>query len=184
MIVLLTNGVYAQETIKSASEYDYPPFSIVTEKGEADGFSVELLRASLKAVGLDVNFYVGPWAKIKQDLAEGKIQVLPLVGRTPEREKIYDFSVPYLTKYGGIFVRKDQTGIKTLKDLAGKEILVMKGDNAEEFLLRENISKDIIATDSFEDALKMLSEGKHDAVVAQQIVGMQLIKKIRYYQCY
>ncbi|MBT3483772.1 MAG: transporter substrate-binding domain-containing protein [Desulfobacula sp.] len=178
MIVLLTNGVYAQETIKSASEYDYPPFSIVTEKGEADGFSVELLRASLKAVGLDVNFYVGPWAKIKQDLAEGKIQVLPLVGRTPEREKIYDFSVPYLTKYGGIFVRKDQTGIKTLKDLAGKEILVMKGDNAEEFLLRENISKDIIATDSFEDALKMLSEGKHDAVVAQQIVGMQLIKKL------
>ena len=170
--------IYAQETIKSASEYNYPPLSIVTEKNEADGFSVELLRASLKAVGLDVEFYVGPWAKIKQDLAHGKIQVLPLVGRTPEREKIFDFSVPYHTMYGGIFVRTDETSINTLKDLADKEVLVMKGDNAEEFLLRENVSKHIITTESFEDAFKILSEGKHDAIVAQQTVGTQLIEKL------
>ncbi|MCP4763168.1 MAG: transporter substrate-binding domain-containing protein, partial [archaeon] len=168
----------AQKTIKSASEYDYPPYSIVTEKGEADGFSVELLRASLKAVGLDVEFYVGPWAKIKMDLVDEKIQVLPLVGRTPERENIYDFSVPYHTNYGGVFVRTDETSINTIKDLADKEILVMKGDNAEEFIVRENVSKNIIATESFEDAFKMLSEGNHDAVVAQQSVGTQLIKKL------
>ncbi|WP_457552755.1 transporter substrate-binding domain-containing protein [Desulfobacula sp.] len=177
-LIFSPNLIYAQKTIKSASEYDYPPFSIVTEKGEADGFSVELLRASLKAVGLDVEFYVGPWAKIKQDLAQGKIQVLPLVGRTPEREKIYDFSVPYQTNYGGIFVRIDETSIKTLKDLADKEVIVMKGDNAQEFLLRENVSKHIITTESFEDAFKMLSEGKHDAVVAQRMVGTQLIEKL------
>jgi len=177
-LILSPHFLYAQETIKSASEYNYPPFSIVTEKNEADGFSVELLRASLKAVGLDVEFYVGPWAKIKQDLAQGKIQVLPLVGRTPEREKIYDFSVPYLTMYGGIFVRTDETSIYTLKDLVDKEVLVMKGDNAEEFLLREKVSKHIIKTESFEDAFKMLSEGKHDAIVAQEIVGTQLIEKL------
>jgi len=170
--------IYAQETIKSASEFDYPPFSIVTEKGEADGFSVELLRASLKAVGLAVEFYVGPWARIKQDLAEGKIQVLPFVGRTSERENIFDFSVPYKTMYGGIFVRTEETNINTLKDLADKEVLVMKGDNSEELLLRENASKHIITTESFEDAFKMLSEGKHDAIVALQIVGTKLIEKL------
>ncbi len=170
--------ISAQETIKSASEYDYPPFSIVTEKGEADGFSVELLRASLNAVNLNVEFYVRPWAKIKQDLTQGKIQVLPLVGRTPERESIYDFSVPYKTNYGAIFVRADEIRINTLNDLADKEVLVMKGDNAEEFLVRENVSKHIITTESFEEAFKILSEGKHDAIVAQLIVGTRLIKKL------
>lgn len=177
-LIFSSNLIYAQEPIKSASEYDYPPFSIVTETGEADGFSVELLKASLKAVGLDVEFYVGPWAKIKQDLAHGKIQVLPLVGRTLERESIYDFSVPYKTNYGGIFVRNDEIGIKTLQDLSDKKVLVMKGDNAHEFLLRENVSKHIITTESFEDAFKMLSKGQYDAVVAQQIVGRQLIDKL------
>jgi len=174
----ITNGVYAQEPIKSASEYDYPPFSIVNKNGKADGFSVELLRASLNAVDLDVEFYVGPWAKIKQDLAKGKIQVLPLVGRTPEREKIYDFSVPYKTSYGAVFVRKGETSINTVKDLADKEVLAMKGDGSEEFLIRENVSKQIVTTDSLEEAFKILSQGKHDAIVAQQIVGMQLIGKL------
>lgn len=179
IFLIFTPGlIYSQEFIQSASEYDYPPFSIVTEKGEAGGFSVELLRASLKAAGLDVKFYVGPGAKIKQDLVQGTIQVLPLVGRTPEREDMYDFSVPYITSYGGVFVRTGETSIKTLKDLADKEILVMKGDSAEEFLLRENVSKHIITTESVEDAFKMLSQGKHDAVVAQQIVGTQLIEKL------
>ena len=36
------------ETIQAGSEYDYPPFCIVSEDGEADGFSVELLRARFK----------------------------------------------------------------------------------------------------------------------------------------
>ena len=80
------------KTIKSASEYDYPPFSIVSEDGKADGFSVELLREALKQVDIDVEFKVGPWADIKDELRDGKIQVLPLVGRTPEREEIFDFS--------------------------------------------------------------------------------------------
>ena len=105
------------ETIKSASELDYPPFSVVNEDGEADGFSVELLRAALKAKDLDVSFYVGPWNEVKQDLAEGRIQVLPLVGRTIEREPIYDFTEPYLTFYGTIFVKKGDFSIKNANDI-------------------------------------------------------------------
>ena len=38
-------------TVKSGCEYDYPPYCLVTEEGEADGFSVELLRAALEAMG-------------------------------------------------------------------------------------------------------------------------------------
>ncbi len=164
--------------IKSASEYDYPPFSIVNNDGSADGFSVELLTTVLKQEGFNVDFYTGPWSEIKEDLAQGRIQVLPLVGRTPEREAIYDFSVPYLSLYGAVFVRSGDTRITSLKDLADKEIIVMKGDNAEEFARRNNISKYIITTETYEEAFKLLSEGKYDAIVCQRLVGVALIKKI------
>lgn len=59
------------EVIKSASEVDYPPFSIVNERGQADGFSVELLREALKAVGFGVEYKVGPWPEVKGDLEAG-----------------------------------------------------------------------------------------------------------------
>jgi len=179
-VILLGSSVFAFEDgiIESATEYDYPPLSVVTEDGKADGFSVELLRAALKTKNLEVTFYVGPWSEIKQDLEDGKIQVLPLVGRTPEREPIYDFTKPYLTFYGTIFVRKGDTSIKTVSDLADKEVLVMKEDNAEEYAIREAISQKLIAVENYNEAFQLLSDGQHDAVVVHQLVGTQIIKKL------
>ncbi|MDA3840149.1 MAG: transporter substrate-binding domain-containing protein [Patescibacteria group bacterium] len=171
------DGEVTTPTIKSATEYDYPPFSVIND-GQADGFSVELLEATLKAVDLDVEFYVGPWSEIKEDLTEGRIDVLPLVGRTPEREVLYDFTVPYISIYGNIFVRRDHDNINKLSDLWGKEVLVMAGDNAEEFARREKVSDNIIAVESYEEAFTLLAEGKYDAIIIQEIVGKQLIKKL------
>ena len=70
------NVTHERVIIKSASEYDYPPFSIVDGNGNVGGFSIELLKESLNAVDMNVTFYTGPWSEIKDDLAEGRIQVL------------------------------------------------------------------------------------------------------------
>ena len=165
--------------VKAASEHDYPPFCIVTPDCKADGFSVELLRAALDAVHLDVEFKVGQWAIIKEELKDGAIQVLPLVGRTPKREESYDFTFKYLTLHGAIFIRKGDTRIKTEDDLIDKEILVMKGDNAEEYARRNNVSSKIIAVGTYEEAFKLLAAGKHDAVITQRLMGLQLLKKLK-----
>lgn len=167
----------ADHPIHAASEDDYPPYCIVNERGEADGFSVELLRASLKAMGHEVDFRIGPWNQVKKMLATGEVQVLPLVGRTPEREALYDFTFPYLTMHGTIVVREEETGIRTLADLRGRGVAVMRDDNAEEFLRRVAIGAHLVTTDTFEDALRELAAGRHDAVVIQRLVALQLIKK-------
>ena len=111
--------------VLAGSEIDYPPYCIVTPDNQAGGFSVELLRAALKAVGREVTFRVGPWATIKKDLADGRLQALPLVGRTPEREAIYDFTFPYLTMHGAIVVREDNTDIHGPADLRGRRVAVL-----------------------------------------------------------
>jgi signal transduction histidine kinase len=165
--------------ILSASEYDFPPFCIVTADQQADGFSVELLRAALKVMGYEVSFQTGPWSEVRESLARGEVQVLPLVGRTPEREKIYDFTVPYITLHGTIVVREGTADILSLDDLAGRQVAVMAGDNAEEFLRRINLDDTtIVTTPTFEDALRELSAGRHDAVVVQKLVAQQLTEKL------
>ncbi len=163
--------------ITSGCEMDYPPFCIVRETSEVDGFSVELLRAALKTMNRDVTFQAGTWDEVRNLLSDGKIQALPLVGRTPEREEFFDFTVPYLTMHGAIVVRMDQTGINDLEDLKGKNVAVMSGDNAEEFLRREDRGINISTTATFTDALRELSEGRHDAVVIQRLVALRLIRE-------
>lgn len=163
--------------IRSGCEIDYPPYCLVTPEGQADGFSVELLRAALQAMGRPVTFKTGVWPDIKQDLAEGRLDALPLVGRTPEREATYDFTFPYLTMHGAIIVREGNADIHGPIDLKGKRVAVLRGDNAEEYLRRANLGARIVPLSSFETALRELSSGKHDAVVIQKLLAFQLMRQ-------
>ncbi len=164
--------------IQSASELDYPPFSLVRDDGTADGFSVDLLKAVTQAVGLDVNFEVGPWHEIKRELIDGHLDALPLVSYSKDRDEVFDFTAPYLRMHGAIFIRKGENSIRSEADLKDKEVLVMRGDTAHEYAVRKKLSDKLILTDSFESAMKQLSAGKHDAVIVQNLVGLQLIKKL------
>jgi len=175
--VLFAATLMAKEPITSAAEMDYPPFSIVTDDGQVDGFSVELLRAALGAMGRDVTFRTGTWPEVRTMLETGEIQALPLVGRTPEREALFDFTFPYMSLHGAIVVRADTEGIHSLEDLRGRRVAVMKGDNAEEFLRRKDRGIDLYTTDTFERALQDLQAGNYDAVVIQRLVALRLIQE-------
>ncbi|MCF8362695.1 MAG: transporter substrate-binding domain-containing protein [Prolixibacteraceae bacterium] len=166
------------DTILIASEPDYPPYCIVDENGNADGFSIDLFKAAADAAGLSVEIKVGVWNKIKHDLADGIIDALPLVGRTPEREELYEFTMPYLSLHGGVFVREGTAPVRSLSDLYGKEVVVMKGDNAEEFVRRENISDKIFTTNTYEEAFQLLASGEYDALITQRITGIKLLERL------
>jgi ABC-type amino acid transport substrate-binding protein len=172
------NDLSDTRTLKSASELDYPPFALVRSDGSADGFSVELLKETTQIMGLDVKIPVGPWHEIKQKLVEGELDVLPLVSYSPERDEVFDFTVPYLRMHGVIFVRKGEKLIHSKSDLKGKEVLVMRGDTAHEYAVKENLTDKLILVDAFDEAMSLLSKGKYDAVIAQHLMGLQLIKKL------
>ena len=132
--------------MRVGSEIAYPPFCSLDAQGRADGFSVELIRESLRAMNREATFRVGEWNEVRGWLERGEVETLPLVGRTPEREALYDFTFPYMTLFGAIVVRDDTSGIAGLDDLRGRSVAVMKGDNAEEFLRREDRGIDIRTT--------------------------------------
>ncbi|MCU0595307.1 MAG: transporter substrate-binding domain-containing protein [Desulfobacterota bacterium] len=177
-LLVMPSSAMANSPILSAAEVDYPPFSIVDAEGRAEGFSVELMRAALAAMGREVSFRTGPWAEVRGWLERGEIEALPLVGRTPERELLFDFTFPYMSLHGAIVVRNDVTNILGLVDLKGRQVAVMKGDNAEEFLRREDRGIDIHSTTTFEEALRELSQGRYDAVVIQRLVALRLIQEM------
>lgn len=162
---------------QSATEYDYPPFS-VTSNGVADGFSVELLKAVANEMDILVEFKIDDWSTIKSELERGQLDILPLVGQTEEREAYFDFSVPYIVLHGNIFVREGNTTINSESDLHDKEIIVMEGDNAMEYAIRQNLSSNLIIVKTYREAFQLLSSGKYDAVLAQSMVGEILIKEM------
>ncbi|MBN2268426.1 MAG: transporter substrate-binding domain-containing protein [Acholeplasmataceae bacterium] len=158
----------------SAAEYDYPPFSI-ENNGQPDGFSVQLLKAVAIEMGITIEFKMDYWSVIKQELIDGKLDVLPLVGYTIERDEVLDFTVPYIVMRGNIFVRDGDNAIQSVDDLYGKEVLVLSGDNSEEYAKSIGLDNELTATSTYTEAFKLLSSGQYDAVLAQGLVGEKII---------
>ena len=80
--------------------------------------------------------------------------------------------------HGAIVVRKSTVGINELDDLEGLTVAVMEGDNAEEFIRRQDLDFEIHTTPTFEKALDELSRGLHDAVVIQRLVALRLMQQM------
>lgn len=173
-LFFLISGVSGQ-VVRSGCEVDYPPFCFADDSGEAAGFSVELFTKALDAMGRDVSFEMGTWKEVRGWLESGSVDALPLVGRTPEREDIFDFTFPYMTLHGAAVVRADCDSILSAEDLSGLAVGVMEGDNAEEYLRRSGLDIEIVAEPTFVEAFERLSAGTLDAVVVQRLVALRLI---------
>jgi PAS domain S-box-containing protein len=173
-----TGHFFNKDTIVVGAEINYPPYCILNDQGKADGFSIELMKAAAEEVGIQLVFKAGLWTQIRADLENGRIDALPVMGRTPEREPLYDFSMPYLTLHGAAFVRKGDTTIKNMEDLKTKEIAVMKGDNAEEYAHRHELSPYIFTYNTLQEAFLRLAEGQHDVLLVQHVTGLNVIREM------
>lgn len=178
ILLLITPALSGARQINSASELDYPPFAIVTENDQADGFSVELMKAAVAAMGSTVSFKVAPWHEIKAELVQNRLDALPLVGRSTEREKVFDFTFPYISLYGAVFTNSNGKPVSSLADLKALKVAVLKSDNAEEYVKREKLTDNLVSKNSYQEAFLQLEKGEVDAVVAQRLVGLNLIKDL------
>lgn len=160
------------------SELDYPPYAMVDANGQADGFSVDLIKAVAKETGLELRFRVGPWNRVKDMLERGEIDALPLVAYSRERGQIFDFTAPHTISYASVFLRKNTKGIHSIQDLRGKEVIVMQSDSSHELVINNGITDKITLTKSLDDAFLLLAAGKHDFVVAPKLTGLLLLQKL------
>ncbi|WP_316979866.1 PAS domain S-box protein [Shumkonia mesophila] len=182
-LVSLSVGARADDAVPRphilvGSEFDYPPYALVTEEGEADGFSVDLMKAVGEAVGIDVTFKVGPWNEVRSALERGEIDALPLVSYSKERERVFDFSIPYIVAHGAIFKRKGAPDITSVVDLRDKHIIVMSADAGHDWLVRNDISNNLVLTPTVEESLRLLAEGKFDYALAPRLVGLLIARDL------
>jgi PAS domain S-box-containing protein len=73
-------------------------------------------------------------------------------------------------------VRDDENRIHSVRDLAGRRVAVMEGDNAEEYLRRRETEFDLTLFPTFREAIDAVAAGDADAVVMQRLVALRLLR--------
>ncbi len=158
----------------------YYPYTFVNQDGAPDGFTVELIKAVTQVMGMDPEIRVDTWDKARSALQTGSIDFLPMMAYSVERDKEFDFSAPHTIAFDAFFTRKGTPHIRFMDDLRGKEIIVMKNDQAHDFVRSTDFIKSdqLILIDSLPQALRMLSSGKADTALMPELIGLIFIKDL------
>jgi ABC-type amino acid transport substrate-binding protein len=116
---------------------DYPPWSAINEKSEFEGWEIDLCRKLAEYLFGDpkkVEFVaVTPESRIKL-LTSGKIDIIwATMGITSQRAEKLQFSIPYFES-GVRLLAKKGSGINSIYDLKGKNVITIKGTTGAQAL--------------------------------------------------
>jgi ABC-type amino acid transport substrate-binding protein len=171
------NAAGNSQEVRVGSELDFPPYAFVDESGQVAGFSIELIKAVTDSMGLSIKISTGSWDTIWNSLVSGQLDVLPIVAKMPERQRLVDFSLPHTETYDAFFVRKGDSPIPNIAATRGKAIVVMRSDAPHHELLERNFQGNLILVDTIPAGLSLISSGKHDAFLCSKLIGTIILKK-------
>ncbi len=156
------------KVLRIGSDTTYPPLETVDEaSGKIVGFDVDLLDAVCERINCVPEFVTTAWDGIFAALVQGEFDmVVSGVSITEERDKIVDFSDPYLIVNQAIMLRVEDEGL-TIDDLKqpGRKLASQIGTTnaqlAEELVGRDNVQ----LFDTFSGAVLALQNGDVDGLV-------------------
>mgnify|MGYP002345197077 CR=1 FL=1 len=155
-----------KDVIHVRSDHDYAPFEFL-DNGIPAGFNIDLLRETARVMGFKIEIVLGPWDTVRRELEEGKIDMLAGMFYSRERDRKVDFSLPHTVVTHDLFVREGSP-LRSLEDLAGKRLMVQKGDIMHDYALEKKLSTNLVALENVHDIIQGLSEGKADAALLQR----------------
>jgi PAS domain S-box-containing protein len=146
-----------------------PPI-VYLQDGVPHGVAVDLFGAMLPHLPAGSQLQAMNWKQAQALVTAGDAQALVQINRTPERDKLYDFSDPLLESEFVIFVRTSSRTISTADDLKGKRVGVEEAGLPQQILSKDSGATLVFSSD-FPTAFSDLADGKLDAVVADERVG-------------
>ena len=134
----------AEGTLVVGFDAEYPPFGYMNDDGEYVGFDLDVAALVCENLGWELVKTPINWDSKDMELNSGNIDCIWNGFTINGREDDYTWSAPYLNNEQVIVVAAD-SGIETLADLAGKDVVVQAASAALEALNGEDLA-DLTAT--------------------------------------
>jgi len=152
----------------------FAPLGFRDDKNEIVGFDIDLARAAAEHMGMEAEFQPIDWKTKEAELISGRIDLIwNGYTITDERKEKVLFTKPYLENSQAVITLK-KSPMKTLNDLAGKEVGLQAQSSAAEALNANPIHKEVKNVTEFADnvlALTDLKTGRLDAVIIDAVVA-------------
>ena len=154
----------------------FVPFEFIDDNGQYVGIAADYLSLISEKTGLQFEVVKGlTWQEAYEQALSGKLDALPAVGKTEEREEHFLLSQPYYHFKRVIVTRESDTEIASIEDLEGLAVAVQRNSSHHSYLLsypKINLS----LYDSVEAALTAVATGSEKAFLGNIATTNYLIR--------
>jgi polar amino acid transport system substrate-binding protein len=154
---------------------DLPPYGVLNDRQEPDGYDVDVAKLLAKYLGVKLNLVPLTGPNRMPALIDKKVDlIVATLGITPERAKTALFSIPYGFIENVVFAPK-ASPITSIDDLKGKRVGVPR-DTVQDVLLSATLGNAASITRYEDDpsTYRALLSGQVDAIAESGLTGDQI----------
>ncbi|MCB2214973.1 MAG: transporter substrate-binding domain-containing protein [Desulfobulbaceae bacterium] len=176
-LVLVTTGFgHTAERSVRVGIYDNPPKVFIDESGRPAGIFVDIIREVARREGWYLSFIDGTWGEGLDRLAGGRIDLMPDVALTAERDLRFDFHrTPVLSSWFQVYARQG-SGITSIIDLDGKKVVVLEQSVQERafavLAAGFDLQVTVLPLPDYRASFQMVADGRADAAITNRFFGV------------
>ncbi len=165
------------KTLKVGIMKDNAPYSFFNQKGELEGFDVELAYEIGKKLNANIKIISGNWNDLYEKMILGECDLLACVTISEERDKTMELSSSYITDSFVLYAKGDENDFTT----ENKSIAILERSYESNFklinkhfsMLTENHLK---LYKTYNECMEAVNSGLADAALLPFLVGNTFVK--------
>ncbi len=156
---------------------EFVPFEYASKNGDFQGIARDFVRLVADRIGIDFVPVTGlTWEQSLEKAQNRQIDVLPCMVPNEKRKTHWLFSSPYLS-FSRVVVTRDKRDVKSMRDLETLVVAVQKQSSHSGYILNHTKIKPV-EYPTFKAAIKSVSRGDCDAVIANLTVATHFIREL------
>lgn len=164
------------KTIIIRGDSHYPPYEFINEKGEMDGYNIELTKALMNELGYNYEIKLVSWGEATALLKSKQIDMLMGASFSMDRLTDYNFSLPH-SYIRQTLVSPSDKKVRSLEGIVNKQLVVQGNTLAYEMLEDASVASKLIPVDDIGEGLKLLSAGRYDVAICEENIAKYYFEK-------
>jgi len=157
---------------------DFAPLTFFDAEGKVQGLAAQLLSLISQRSGLKFEIVRGQSLDRQiEQLKAGELDLLPVVTPSSERELEMRFSRAYLNNPFVLVSGVSASGVRTLDDMAGKQLAIYRGHPLRDYLLERVPQLRVVEVSSPAAGMEAIVSGQADATLSSLMVARYLISR-------
>jgi len=170
----------AHPQLRLGVDASWPPFEFRDQEGRYQGLAADYIALLQDRLGVSLKpVEPSSWTEVLQQAREGRIDLLPGIMSTPERQGYLAFTRPYLDFPIVILAHDGGPQPRTLKDLYGLKVAVVENYAPHELLRTHHPDLNLVAMPNVSSTLQALATDAVDAVVGDLASSIWSLRQLK-----